>query len=738
MPELEKDLSGSPGGQALTTAALREESCAGRLKPIATLPLGDEFRADICPGADSLWVLVRGRGTGGLALRTAYAPGPPPTVEPLGGDDEDKTVREFRVAGAAGEQRVRVETPAPGLLHCTVTLTPETDLTLPYWPRDLYALDNGDPFTAEGKVEAAQRGLNTGLVYARLDGGEPLTFLYQQDLTALNDYFRRTETKPDGAVGGQWPELGYLPPVTPKKALPGGQDTVISDAFLHVIPGDTGDERGSAARFLDHLASVYRHLERPETEFHLWPGRAEATCGDLETSSKATVREHGYRYVRPYADAEYPDCMVQLTVLLALRDYAGWRGDPLPLADELRRAVPNFFDIQLGTLRRYLPSVGDDKDADQVDSWYLYHPMANLGRLAAEGDEEARDLFLQSVEFGIRVARHFDYRWPVMYHVETLEVQQQGRDEQETGQTDVGGLYAYVTLQSYQLTGEARFLEEAKKAVRAMRELKFDAVYQTNTTAWGTTACVRLWQETGDEFFRDEALVLLASFFHNGGFWESRIKHAEKFPNFLGVTCLHDGPYMAAYECYESFAAFNELLEVAGDAVPESARLLVTEFCRYALTRGWYFYPSELPEEVLATEIRNGHIDRALAFPLEDLYADGQPAGQVGQEIYGCGMAPTFATRAFHRLGDAPFLFYCEYPIASIKAANRGAATFRVWGAPGFTCQARVMPQGKGATAPPVLEVAGEAVAGRATPEGHTEFSLPAGAEVTVRWEKLV
>jgi hypothetical protein len=48
--------------------------------------------------------------------------------------------------------------------------------------------------------------------------------------------------------------------------------------------------------------------------------------------------------------------------------------------------------------------VGDDKNADAVDSWYLYHPLMNLARLALNGDERARDLFLRSIDFGIKAA----------------------------------------------------------------------------------------------------------------------------------------------------------------------------------------------------------------------------------------------------------------------------------------------------------------------------------------------
>ncbi|MET0337291.1 MAG: hypothetical protein ABW063_05955 [Caulobacter sp.] len=76
--------------------------------------------------------------------------------------------------------------------------------------------------------------------------------------------------------------------------------------------------------------------------------------------------------------------------------------------------------------------------------------------------------------------------------------------------------------------------------------------------------------------------------------------------------------------------------------------MLMAEYRRFAFDRSWSLYPDTLPEEMLATDILNGHIDRKLSFPLDDLYADGQPAGQVGQEIYGCEAAFAFASAAFH------------------------------------------------------------------------------------------
>ncbi len=724
----------SGGGLSPWALALRSELASAAMRPAARMTAAGAT-IEVCEGRDSLWVLVRREGRGGFALRTAYAPGGPLDVARV--TDGDGAA--FRVETALGEYVVRLARPDRDrpLLRCTVTLTPAADLRLPFWPRDLYPLDaHGDPVAARGVVHAAQRGLNTGLVYLSLEAPQFGSALYFQNLTALNDYFEAAGTTPDGRVGGEWPELGWQPPPG-DRPLPPGKAVVLSDAFLHWSDEVPQEPRQAARLYLDLLAGVYRHLDRPASEYHDWLQRAKETLRDLERAPEATVKHYGHLYLHPYTDAEYPDSMVQLTTLLPIREFQTWAGKPIPLADALRAGVKRFFDPELGTLRRYLPNVGADKDADEVDSWYLYHPLANLGRLALEGDAEARELFLRSLEFGIKVARHFHYLWPVQFKIGTLEVVTGPRKPGEPGQSDTGGLYAYALLQAHELTGDERYVKEAKAAIKAIAEMLFELEYQANITAWGATACLRLWRVTGDEFFRDQSYVFLASFFHNSLVWESRIGNAKHYPIFLGVTCLHDGPYMALYECFEAFASFHEYLAWGGADLPPSVRLLLTEYCKYTPSRAWYYYPKELPEDALATEPRNGRIDRRLAFPLEDLYADGQPAGQVGQEIYGCGAAFAFTTRSYHRLKDAPFLLFCEYPVFALSGADDRCVEFDVRGDDDFTCRARLIPTGRGPL-PRVAarDEAGAVLPGRLTDEGHWEFAVRGGSRVEVRWDK--
>lgn len=723
------------------TVSLRVELAAG-MRRVALFDLGART-VEVAAGRDSIWAIVRRPGRGGVALRVAHC---------WGGCHQVAKQRcragellRLKIRSAMGVQHVvlRRDDLSLSLLRVTTTLTPDIPLLIPYFPRDLYPLGGGDdPLAATGRVEAAQRGLNAGLCYFHLDEPAFGSVLYFQNLTALNAYFAATDTKPDGAVGGEWPELGYLPPTPPQSGtpptnpLPAGKATTMSDAILVFHDDAACDEQDSARRFLQMLGAAYRQLEAPTTAYRDWVGRAERTLHDLQTAPEATIRHYGHPYIHPYTAAEYPDVMVQMAVISPLRNWAAWTGRAMPFCTSLEEGLDKFHDRDLKTMRRYLPNVGKDKDKLAVDSWYLYHPLLNLGHIALDGDARARRLFTGSLDFAVKAARHFDYHWPIQFKVDSFDVIVEARNDDGLGQTDVGGLYAYVMVQAYELTGEQSYLLEARKAIDAAKDMRFDLNYQANLTAWGASACMRLWRITDDEYYLNQGYVYLASFFHNCVIWESEIAHAADYKVFLGATCLHDAPYMAIFECFDSFAAFEQYLKDSGPDLDPAARLLVSEYCKYALDRAWFYYPDALPADAIAKDdIRNGHIDRALSFPVEDLYVDGQPAGQVGQEIYGAGAAFVFATRAFHNIDGAPFRLFCDHFPATSERTGERALTFGVEG--GHAREAafvlvrlprRKMPRVT------LRTFDGEVLKPRNRGADRVEYVIPANGEVSLHW----
>ncbi len=732
----------APAGASPGVILLREELRGGKMRLLGERTLGERTIA-LAVGHDALWVIVRRPGRGGVAMRAAFCPAGCGTVR-LARNHAGEALR-AEVESPIGRQRVaiRLHEDAIPILRVTTSTEPSLPLLTSFVPRDLYPLDgDDDPLGAVGKVEAAQRGFNTGAIYFRLEQPAFGSVLYFQNLTALNSYFRATNTKPDGAVGGVWPEIGYLLPTPPQKGtppvdpLPRGRETVISDALLAFHDDSAADEQEMARRYLALLGAVARRIDMPATAYRDWVGRAERSLEDLARSAKATVRHYGHRYVHPYTAAEYPDSMVQLSVLAAIRDYEVWSKTKAPIGAELAAGLGKFYDSKLKSLRRYLPNVGKDKDRNAVDSWYLYHPLSQLGRLAIDGDKQALRLFQKSVGHGIKAARHFDYKWPIQYDIRDFRVITAARDDQGLGQTDVGGIYAYVMLQAFELTDDKMYLDEARAAIDAAKGMRFELNYQANLTAWGAAACMRLWRITGDEIYLRQSYVYLASFFHNTAMWEFEIGHARHYHNFLGVTALHDAPYMALYECFDSFAAFERYLKDSGPDLDSSVRMLVSEYCRYALDRAWFYYPDALPEEAISPTQRptNGHIDRKLSFPVEDLYVDGQPAGQVGQEIYGCGAAFVFASRMFHTIQDAPFRIFCDHFLLSSDRPSARGLSFQLGGGEGCEASLSLIRTGRAKLPDFTVTVLGDRIRPRHSEPYRIEYHVPADGRITILW----
>lgn len=675
----------------LPVRAIAIKQALNSVKPIGSLT-ANGFRVDFVEDDSSVWALF-GRETASVALRLAYTWGVSFTTSFSTADEECR----LSLASEIGvyEVNLRQVTAEALMIRCETEFTPEKDFSLPDWPRDLYVFGpEFDPAFARGEVHAAQRGFNAGLLHLGLEGFGGV--LYFQNYTTLQPYFAAVGLGPDSAVGGQWPELGYSAPTNIDKPLRGAKTVKLLDTFLAVDEDVPMSPQKVCDQFLRLLAGIYLHLDRPIPNHHDWPDRAKITLQNLVRDKRLVRRDYGQLYLRPYVEAEYPDSMVQMSVIAALHGYGEWRGWRVLLEERLRIGMRRFYDSDLKVLRRYLPNVGKDKNENEVDAWYLYHPLKNLGHLARSGEAWARDLFFDSLDFTIKAAKRFNYRWPVKYDLRTLEVTQEERKPGDPGQSDVGGIYAYVMCQAFELTDDRSYLEEAEKAIEGLSHHTFDLLYQSNLTAFGAAACAWLYTLTRQERYIDQCGVFIANLMHNSIIWESEMEHAKSYQTFMGVTCLHDAPYMAAYECFESCAALREVLLKAQDELPEHIRIFAAESSRYALSRSRYFFPDQLPAEAIASEFRNGTVYRNLSIPVEDLYPDGKPAGAVGQEVYGAGAPFVFCIHAYPRLKKGRGMLFCDYPVTDVEE-DGNEVRLRVLGPKSLSCRLAWYPE-KGAS----------------------------------------
>jgi hypothetical protein len=566
------------------------------------------------------------------------------------------------------------------------TLKPKTDLLIPYWPKDIMPLyKQGYTQNTSGTVHAAQAGTRSGVLFFSMEQPNTGSVFYFQDLTSLNNYCETTQTSAGGVVGGAWPEIGMsLPATQPGHPLNANEEYIISDTYVLLSDEIPEDNFQISRMFLNYLAQIYLILPKPETEYFNWHEALGKSLTDLEFHKGCWQYANGHTYLNAYV-SDYktpPESMVQLAVLLPLKDYDKWSGENhSPVINTLHDGLETFYDEHLKTIVRWLPAKEqnldweeEQKKPDVMDSWYLHHPLLNLSRLALDGDEKAKKLLMDSAEYAIKVAHHFNYEWPVFYKMATLEVIKAETEPGHGGEKDVPGTYAHLMLQLWQLTKEKRYLNEAVRAAKKLSQYGMDVFYQANNTAFTAGAMVQLYKITKDELYLNISYLCIAAMLRNVQLWECNYGNAKHYPKFFSIYPLKEAPYTAAYEDQEVYAAVHSFLkEVNGIEILPSVKLLLAEFIKYTINRVSYYYPPRLPLEVLAKkeEIKSGEIDASLWIALEDLRDGWERSGQVGQEVYGAGIAFGIVPRQYCKVEKGGFMIFTEYPLVNFKIRNK-------------------------------------------------------------------
>jgi hypothetical protein len=497
-------------------------------------------------------------------------------------------------------------------------------------------------------------------------------------------------------------------------------------------------------QYLDMLALVYQAIPKPDTSYKHWPDILQKGLNDLNESAGCWSQVDGNKYLNAYVSdyATPPEIMVQLAVLLPLLDYVEWSGAQLAVIQDIRQGLPAFYSEKYGTVMRWHPAVADSMDGDEeqkkplvMDSWYLHHPLLNLSRLALAGDKLSEKLFLDSLEFAIKVAKHFNYNWPVFYKIDTLEVVKAETRPGMGGEKDVPGLYAHLMLQAWELTGKKRFLAEAKRAALKLKGLGFNLFYQANNTSFSAGAMLRLYKITNKQVYKDLSYLCLANIFKNVRLWDCNYGYGKNFTSFFALFPLNDAPYTAVYEEQEVFCAFHDYLRNAeGEDILPSLRLLIAEYIRFLVERAAYYYPTLLPAEMLSGEAKVGELDASLWIALEDLHDGWEKSGAVGQEVYGAGNAFGILPRHYMQVPKAGMMIFTDYPIYGFSANKHLPAKFRMAGDGRIDVRLMLVNIGKGQLKEFMVTVKGmkEPLKGKKTKDGHLEFSVPGDSEIHI------
>jgi len=694
--------------------------------------------------SDSLWLLHTWDDGSRIGFRTAFSPSGKLEIK---AQKEDEGGTSFELECSTLKFTVLIQFPqADGLFfRYKVQAEPKIPLLFSYWPKDILSFEKSGKIRKEGEIHTQQTGTRSGALF--FNDGKSGSVFYFQNLTALNDYCQATETSAGGLVGGEWPEIGFsLPPAS--KAIEAGKLFTLSDAFVRLDAEVLEEASEISVGFLNHLAETYLVIPRPERHYHNWLETVERGLDDLYYHKGCWTFGGGHNYLNAYV-ADYkspPEVMVQLAVLLPMMEYMEWKGEKEHrLVDDLKAGLPAFYKEDLKTIVRWLPSLErnldhseEQKKPDVMDAWYLHHPMMNLARLAERGDEVARELLMNSIDYVIKVAHQFNYQWPVFYQMSTLKVIKAETAEGAGGEKDVPGTYADLMLRVWKLTGEKKYFQEAVKAAEQLKDLGFDIFYQANNTAYGAGAMLRLYKETKDETYLKLSYDCLAGVFNNVQLWECDYGHAKNFPTFFSVFPLKDAPYTAAYEEEEVYAALHDYLkEAQGVDILPSVTLLITEFVRHMVGRVCYYFPPLLPEELLVEESKTGEIDPKLWVALEDLHDGWEQCGEVGQEVYGAGICFGVIPRQYFKVPGGKCTVFCDYPVTEVKVA-RGSVHIRLNGDPRLNCRVIVIPDAgaeKNYNYTATAEGSKNALEPVKQGPELTEFSVPGSQVLKIRWK---
>jgi hypothetical protein len=660
------------------------------------------FNIKIFNVGDSLWAVTEWPSGSRIAFRMAYAASDKLEVIEI---KENANSVVFMLDSVAAAYKVTLQFPSleEAIIRYTTKLKPKLPLLIPSWPRDILPLTKkGELQNTAGKIHVNQTGTRSGTLFMSMTKPQTGSVFYFQNLTSLSDYCTATQTSSAELVGGTWPEVGFSLPLTHNIALPPEKEVIISDAFVYLSEAIPKNNFETIKQYMEQLASLYLLLEKPKPIYHNWLNFGVKSLHGLTSHKGCWTYTGTHAYLNAYV-SDYktpPEIMVQLAVLLPLIEYLEWKNEEDAIMETLTLGLPTFYDKQLKTMVRWLPLLEKNLDESEeqkkvgvMDSWYLHHPLLNLARLARTGNKQAEKLLLNSIDYAIKVAHHFHYKWPIFYDMYTFEVIKAEAAPGKKGERDVPGSYAHLMLEVWKLTGEKRYFNEAKRAAKQLKKLGFNLFYQANNTAFAAGAMLTLYKETKEKEYLYLSYICIACILKNVQLWECNYGYAKYYPTFFAIFPLNDAPYTAAYEEQEVYAALFDYLKEAWDTIDllPSVSMLIAELIKYVIYRAPYYYPPMLPQEVLSPEIKTGSIDPSLWIPLEDLQDGWKKSGTVGQEVYGSGICFGIIARQYFRVPGQHFVIFVDYPAYNFNVVNNNKASIQIMGDKRLSCQLLIL-----------------------------------------------
>jgi len=582
-----------------------------------------------------------------------------------------------------------------GLFHYHIDLTPCHPMFLSDLEQEGVVLKNDLTLTEPGNIFLEQIQLRSGICFFDFGQAVAGSLFYFQNFSTLHTYAEDSQVSFSDCVKINWPHFGLTLPTAQENPLEKGKKYKIRDTYLLYGSKKPKNTHEIATEFLHMLTQIYSVIPKPACTFNNLLEIKEKCLQDLFHYKGCWQQVKSDAFLNAYLnDYDNPaESMVQLAVLWPLMQHNQQVENPLikHIITTLQAGITQFFDPSLKTMVRWIPEdtpkldqSEEQKKARVMDSWYLHHPLLHVAfiLLSGQGNLQLEQQFISSIKYCIRVARHFKYQWPIFYDLDTLAILKKEAAPGEGGEKDVAGLYAFLLLKAYQITNAPKYLKEAERAVRTLKKHQFNILYQANNTAYTAEALLELWCISGRNTYLKLFEVSIANLLKNTAIWNMNYGHAKSYNTFFMLFPLKDAPYAALFEEQECAMSFNRILEIMQQKtlpVTTGIALLLSELVKYIVNRLPYYYPPNLPQDILSDKVKTGYLDPKAWIPLEDLGDGWNAPGSVGQEVYGAGGIFNVVSRHCLYLDEPDAYVQISYPISNIRR-DKGKVSFEVMG----------------------------------------------------------
>ncbi len=272
-------------------------------------------------------------------------------------------------------------------------------------------------------------------------------------------------------------------------------------------------ERQAVVRWMEALLPLFQeNLAWPECATS-WRQFAAGTVRDLQQKDVALISVKGHHGLRAYVKAtselwhetgENFELMTMTDVLWPSLLYLKLHPDSAyqQVVNELLESMPLFChpDTQ---------SISNDfirSEDETTDSWYPFenslikYPV--IGALSQS--KTLTDNFLCAYETAIRLAHRYNYLFPIYYRTGNLDQKGAGTNYA------VGGLYAWGGVIAHHLTGDAKFLDEARRAIDVLNTVRAaNLFHEPQELAFGALAAAELGMPDAARYLLYEQLRML-------------------------------------------------------------------------------------------------------------------------------------------------------------------------------------------------------------------------------------